>query len=81
MKFAAAFALAFGSAACVSGSAPGRGAEWGATGWLDPDRRGEGEVIGVFDTRAACEAAVDAWMARQVVGNPVSGACLPVDRR
>lgn len=70
--------------ACASsGGAPGADygeAQWAANGWLSPDRAGEPELIGLYVTRRACEAAVDDWMASQVVGNSISGDCLPIDR-
>lgn len=54
---------------------------WAANGWLTPDPSGEPEIIGLYRTRKECEAAVDGWKARQVVGNPVFGICLPIDNR
>lgn len=54
--------------------------QWAANGWLSPSQTGEPEIIGLFETNAACEAAVEGWMSRQVVGNPVSGQCFPIDR-
>lgn len=69
--------------ACASAPDGGAGAarEWSALGWLNPGASGEPEVIGIYETEAACRAAVDYWMSRQVVGNPVFGDCLPVDRK
>jgi hypothetical protein len=65
-------------AACASGrNVPGA---WTALGYLAPSSTDNPEVIGEFDTEAACRQAVAAWMSRQVVGNPVSGDCLPTDR-
>lgn len=55
--------------------------EWTAHGYLTPGPTSEPEIIGTFTSEAACLDAVDGWMSRQVVGNPVSGECLPVDRR
>lgn len=55
--------------------------QWAANGWLNPGRAGEPEIIGLYATRRACERAVREWMSRQVVGNPVDGECLPIDRR
>jgi hypothetical protein len=55
-------------------------AQWAANGWLSPDRAGEPELIGLYTTRRACEAAVKDWMASEVAGLPVSGDCLPIDR-
>jgi hypothetical protein len=80
---AAALALTIGVAACASdGAAPGEGAlNWTAHGYLTPGGNGEPEIIGSYATEAECQEAVDGWMSRQVVGNPVSGECLPVDRR
>lgn len=54
--------------------------EWAANGWLAPGPEGEPEIIGLYLTRKACDKAVDEWMSRQVVGNPVHGECLPIDR-
>lgn len=54
--------------------------EWTAQGYLTPGPSGEPEIIGVYETEAECAAAADAWMSRQVVGNPVYADCLPVDR-
>jgi hypothetical protein len=72
-------------AACASAPAPATdeaaALKWSALGWLSPGASGEPEVIGFYATEAECRAAVDDWMSRQVVGNPVSGDCLPVDRR
>ena len=45
-----------------------------------PGPSGEPEIIGVYDKEADCIAAGEAWMSRQVVGNPVYADCLPVDR-
>ena len=36
--------------------------------------------LGVYETEARCQAAVSGWMSRQVVGNAIDGACLPVRR-
>ncbi|MEE2692218.1 MAG: hypothetical protein VX640_11835 [Pseudomonadota bacterium] len=86
----AVFAIAASLAACASHPAPendaggGRDAaaamQWAANGWLTPGPSGDPEVIGLFETRGECDAAVEAWMSRQVVGNPVHGECLPIDR-
>lgn len=54
--------------------------QWAANGWLTPGTDSEPEIIGLYVTREACEAAVDEWMSRQVVGNPIHGDCLPIDR-
>lgn len=55
--------------------------KWTAHGYLTPGANGDPEVIGTFATEAECLEAIDNWMSRQVVGNPVSGECLPTDRR
>ncbi len=68
-------ALAF-AASCASGP---RVHEWTAQGYLTPGPTGEPEIIGVYDNKADCIAAGEAWMSRQVVGNPVYADCLPVD--
>lgn len=57
----------------------GDDAKWAAHGYLTPGPNDHPEVIGNYATEAECRAAVDAWMSRQVVGNPVSGECLPID--
>lgn len=53
--------------------------QWTAQGWLSPGPSGEPEIIGLYDNEADCISAGEAWMSRQVVGNPVSADCLPVD--
>ena len=72
----AACAAALSACATYSGST---GARWAAHGYLTPDPNGDPEIIGSYDSEADCRAAVDDWMSRQVVGNPVSGDCLPID--
>lgn len=57
-----------------------RAPRWAANGWLSPGPSGEPEIIGTFVRREDCEAAAEAWKQRQVVGNPVYAACLPIDR-
>ncbi|MBY0423381.1 MAG: hypothetical protein K2Q06_13825 [Parvularculaceae bacterium] len=66
-----------GAPDAIDGDAP----RWAANGWLTPGPSGEPEIIGVFARREDCEAAVESWKQRQVVGNPIYGACLPIDRR
>ncbi len=73
-----AAALTFGAAACATG---GAAPNWTAHGYLTPGRNGDPEIIGTYASEAECREAVDYWMSRQVVGNPISGECLPVDRR
>ena len=73
-----AVALTFGAVACATG---GAGTAFTAHGYLTPGMNGDPEIIGTYVSEAECRDAVDAWMSRQVVGNPVSGECLPVDRR
>ena len=84
-RLAALCIAASGLAACASGpksEAGGEGArEWSALGWLNPGASGEPEIIGLYATEAECRAAVEYWMSRQVVGNPITGDCLPVDRK
>lgn len=82
------FAFAASLAACatraVDDAAPldrAAAEQWAANGWLTPGQSGEPEIIGLYITRAECEAALADWLTRQVVGNPVHGACLPIDRR
>ncbi|WDI31272.1 hypothetical protein PUV54_15085 [Hyphococcus flavus] len=54
--------------------------EWTALGYLTPGPTSEPEVIGVYERQSDCIAAGEAWMSRQVVGNPVFSECLPTDR-
>ena len=54
--------------------------EWSAYGFIRPGDDSP-ELIGMYAKREDCDAAVANWMSRQVVGNPVSGECLPIDRR
>lgn len=82
------FCVAAMTAASACASAPGGGdpgegkyEEWTAQGWLTPAPSGEPEIIGLYPTKRECVAAADAWMSRQVVGNPVYANCLPVDPR
>lgn len=81
--------LAAGAAALIAGCASdgpeppvayGQ-AQWAANGWLTPGPTSEPEVIGLYADKSECEKAVADWMSRQVVGNPVYGDCLPIDRR
>jgi hypothetical protein len=58
-------------AACASST------RFEARGWLNPYKTGEGELIGTFKSQEKCQAAVDYWLSRQVVGNPISGECEP----
>lgn len=53
--------------------------QWAANGWLSPNPDSDPEIIGLYVTRDECEGAVADWMSSQVVGNPVSGECLPID--
>ncbi|NWG93669.1 MAG: hypothetical protein HXY21_14365 [Parvularculaceae bacterium] len=75
--------LALALAACATGKDAASAADfyWTGHGYLSPGASGEPEIIGTFATEAECREAVDYWMSRQVVGNPVSGECLPTDRR
>ncbi len=54
--------------------------QWAAHGFLTPGPTSDPELIGVYDSEGECHAAGEAWMSRQVVGNPVSAECYPVDR-
>lgn len=78
-----ALASMFGAAACAThGGAPADAVlRWTAHGYLTPGPTSEPEIIGTYASEAECMDAVDYWMSRQVVGNPVSGECLPTDRR
>ncbi|MEQ1929536.1 MAG: hypothetical protein ABL957_03255 [Parvularculaceae bacterium] len=62
--------------ACASDG--GDAERWVAKGWLNPTPQGQAEIIGEFEDRADCEAAVDDWLQSQVVGNPIHAECLPV---
>ena len=73
---AALFVILLGAAACASLGGP----QWAAHGYLTPGPTSEPEIIGVYDNERECRAAVDAWMGRQVVGNPIFSECLPVER-
>ncbi len=53
--------------------------QWAANGYLTPGPSSEPEIIGLYLTKNACEKAIDDWLSRQVVGNPISGECLPID--
>lgn len=74
-RSAISIAVLIAATACASASH----VEYAAYGYLTPGPSSEPELIGVFDTREACEAAGEAWMSRQVVGNPVYAECLPAD--
>lgn len=78
LRFASAAGAAALSACATTGeSAPLR---WAGHGYLTPAPNDDPEIIGSYATEAECRRAVEAWMSRQVVGNPVSGDCLPIDR-
>jgi len=81
MRGALAFALTFGAIGCATAIDGEMKSEWTAHGYLTPGPTSDPEIIGTFASEAECRDAVDGWMSRQVVGNPVSGECLPVDRR
>ncbi len=77
-----AAALTIAASACATAGGPiEEGPGWTAHGYLTPGMNGDPEIIGTYASEAECLDAVDGWMSRQVVGNPVSGECLPVDRR
>lgn len=76
---ALAIGIALSACATHGGSASVSGKRWAAHGYLTPGPNGDPEIIGSFESEAECRAAVEAWMSRQVVGNPVSGDCLPID--
>jgi len=78
IRIFAGLCAALSVGACASFSNAGG---FDAYGYLSPAPTGEGEFIGNYETRAECDAAAEAWMSRQVVGNPVSAECYPVDRR
>ncbi len=72
------FCIAATMTACSCATAPNH-QEWTAQGYLTPGPSGEPEIIGVYSAKEDCIAAGEAWMSRQVVGNPVYADCLPVD--
>ncbi len=81
IRISAAVSALFALAACATyDDAPANSDLWTAHGYLTPGPTGEPEIIGTFSTEGDCMDAVDEWMSRQVVGNPVSGECLPVDQ-
>jgi hypothetical protein len=69
--------LALGACGTLDGEEAGK---WAAHGYLTPGPNDHPEIIGNFKSEAECLAAVEAWKSRQVVGNPISGECLPIDR-
>ena len=66
------------SAACATSQSDS--IQWVAHGYLTPGPTINPEIIGVYPTRAECDAAGDAWMSRQVVGNPIFAECIRVDQ-
>lgn len=56
---------------------PADGRQYGAYGYLSPGLNSDPELIGVFDSKDACEEAAEAWETRQVVGNPIHAECYP----
>ena len=74
---------AFALGACATANQATTGAsesQWAANGWLSPGPTGDPEIIGLYTSRADCEDALADWLSRQVVGNPIHGECLPIDR-
>lgn len=69
----------FATAACAT-TQDSDVSEFGAYGYLSPNLDATPELIGVYDSEAACREAAKDWMSRQVVGNPVRGECYPADR-
>jgi len=51
-------------------------AQWEAHGFLTPGPTSNPEIIGVYSTYAQCITAGEAWMSRQIVGNPVFAECV-----
>lgn len=78
-RAAAISTLFLALAGCQSGFLE-KNDEWAAHGFMGPTTIGESELIGVYTDRGDCERAAKAWTERQVVGNPVSAACYPVDK-
>jgi hypothetical protein len=79
-KFRIAAIILSCGAAFACATQPNTVHEWTAQGYLTPGPTGIPEIIGVYDNEADCVRAGEAWMSRQVVGNPVYADCLPVDR-
>ena len=76
-RIAAICAVTIAASACATQHA--RVYEWTAQGYLAPGPTGNPEILGVFDNKADCIAAGEAWMSRQVVGHAIYADCLPVD--
>lgn len=72
----AAIFIVFVCSACASLGKP----QWAAHGYLTPGPTSNPEIIGLYDNERDCRAAADAWMGRQVVGNPIFAECYPIDR-
>ena len=66
--------------ACASTPAPETitYVRWQAIGYLLPSQT-NGQDLGLFETLGECNAAVEGWRSKQVVGNPVSGDCIAVN--
>lgn len=79
VKLVGAAGFLFTAGCAGTAPAPVSATGWAAHGYLTPGPTSDPEIIGTFATKAECDAAVNDWMSRQVVGNPVSGDCLPVD--
>ena len=79
VKGAAIMGFAIIMGACASITAD-ESEQWAANGYLTPGPTSNPELIGIFDNEGECRAAADAWMSRQVVGNPIFAECLPIDR-
>ena len=74
-------AAALSLGACATAPSPAEASEqWAANGYFGALRSEDPRVIGVYRDKTACIAALEAWLATQVVGMPVTGECLPVDR-
>lgn len=79
-KFFRVAAIIFPLAASACATQQGAYQEWTALGYLTPGPTGEPEIIGLYETERECREAGEAWMSRQVAGNPVYADCLPTDR-
>lgn len=55
------------------------GASWAANGYYGPLRSRDPNIIGTYQSKHACEDALDEWLSTQVVGTEISGECLPID--
>lgn len=53
---------------------------WSGNGYFSPGPISGPELIGLFVKKSDCEAAVEGWELRQVVGNPIFAEGRLIDR-